>query len=74
MVVVGERQRGRIPAGGNEADYGAVRAVLDMHHGNRVVIGVGDVEQLALVVDGQRVGRRTLRRKRREGVESRSIT
>ena len=53
----GQRQRRRIPAGGNEAVHDAFAGLGDGNHGDVVVIGVGDVEQFLIAVEGERVGR-----------------
>src|ERR1017187_148476 len=51
-----ERERRWIPAGGDEADDGAMGAVSDADYGDGVVVGVGDIAQLAHIVDFESVG------------------
>ena len=72
-ALFGDRERGGIPARGDEALDLAMLAVVDVDHGHIVVVGVGGEQELSPRVIGQCVGRRTLRgsrvERRRQGFD-----
>src|ERR1700694_5974056 len=51
IAMVGEGQGRGIPAGWNETANRAVLPIGDAYDGDRVVVGVGDVQKVALVID-----------------------
>ena len=57
LAVGRRRDERRIPAGGQEAERPALAAFLDVDDRDRVVVGVGHVERLAIGRQGERVRR-----------------